>query len=209
MELTAKLDELILAVKGKETQVKAIPESNIEEVDFIARNDYNPAWKKNYSQNYQKPYSNPAGNSNNFSGISNGSLQETLKSFMDSQTEQNNILVKITENHDNMLGKLSNQSVSLRNDVQALQERTTTVEAQLGKITESQTLILAKFTGKAEPNRVEDLKMIKVQREEPEELDYSNAPSPTYTVEDLVKRITLKALEFEGGDEAMYQHFIN
>ena len=43
VELTAKLDELILAVKGKKTQVKAIPESNIEEVDFIARNDYNPA----------------------------------------------------------------------------------------------------------------------------------------------------------------------
>ena len=79
---TAKLDELILGVKGKETQVKSIPESTIEEVDFIARNDYNPAWKKNYNQNYQKPYSNPAGNSNNFSGISNGSLQESLKSFM-------------------------------------------------------------------------------------------------------------------------------
>ena len=164
MELSAKLDELILAVKGKETQVKAISESNIEEVDFIARNDYNPAWKKNYNQNYQKPYSNPAGNSNNFSGISNGSLQESLKSFMDSQTEQNNILVKITENHDNMLGKLSNQSMSLRNDVQALQERTNTVEAQLGKITESHTLILAKYAGKAEPNPVEDLKMIKVQK---------------------------------------------
>ena len=81
VELTAKLDELILAVKGKETQVKAISESNIEEVDFIARNDYNPAWKKNYNQNYQKPYSNPAGNSNNFSGMSNCSLQESLKSF--------------------------------------------------------------------------------------------------------------------------------
>ena len=96
--------------------------------------------EENYNQNYQKPYLNSVGNSNNFSGTSNGSLQETLKSFMDSQTEQNNILVKITENHDNMLGKLSNQSVSLRNDVQALQERTKTVEAQLGKITESQTL---------------------------------------------------------------------
>ena len=55
-----------------------------------------------------------------------------------------------------MLGKLSNQSVSLRNDVHALQERTKIVEAQLGKITESQTLILAKFAGKAEPNPVED-----------------------------------------------------
>ena len=128
---------------------------------------------------------------------------------MDSQINQNNILVKITENHDAMLGKLSNQSVSLRNDVQPLQERTKTVEAQLGKITESQTLILAKFAGKAEPNPVEDLKMIKVQREEPDELDYNNAPSPTYTLEDLVKRITLKNPGFEGGDEAMYQHFLN
>ena len=71
---------------------------------------------------------------------SNGSLQETLKTFIDSQNEQNNILVKITENHDAMLGKLSNQAVSLRNDLQALQERTRIVEAQLGKITESQTL---------------------------------------------------------------------
>ena len=191
-ELTAKLDELVSAVKGKETQVKAISENNVEEVDFIARNDYNPAWKKNYSQGYQKPYPNFVGAPNNFSGTSNGSLQESLKSFMHSQTEQNNILVNIMENHDNMLGKLLNQYVSLRNDVQALQERTRIVEAQLGKITESQTLILAKFAGKAEPNLIEDLKMIKVQREEPKELDYSNAPSPTYTVEDLVKRISLK-----------------
>ena len=53
-------------------------------------------------------------------GTSNGSLQETLKSFIDSQNEQNNILVKITNNHDAMLGKLSNQVVSLRNDLQAL-----------------------------------------------------------------------------------------
>ena len=83
---------------------------------------------------------------------SNTSLQETLKTFMGSQNEQNNILVKITENHDAMLGKLSNQAVSLRNDLQALQERTRIVEAQVGKITESQTLILSKFAGKAEPS---------------------------------------------------------
>ena len=88
VELTAKLDGLILAVKGKETQVKAIPESNIEEVDFIARNDYNPAWKKNYSQGYQKPYPNPAGAPNNFSGANNSSLQDSLKSFVDSQIYQ-------------------------------------------------------------------------------------------------------------------------
>ena len=128
---------------------------------------------------------------------------------MDSQTEKNNILVKITENHDNMLGKLSNQSMSLRNDVQALQEITKTVEAQLGKIIESKTLILAKFAGKAEPNPVEDLKMIKVQREEPEELDYSNAPPPNYTIEVLVKRINIKVPVSEGNEEAMYQHFVN
>ena len=65
--------------------------------------------------------------------------------------------------------------------MQALQERTRIVEAQLGKITESQTLILAKFAGKAEPNPVEELKMMRIQREEPEKLDYSNAPSPSYT----------------------------
>src|SRR3954469_24482061 len=128
---------------------------------------------------------------------------------MDSQNEQNNILVKITENHDAMLGKLSNQAVSLRNDLQSLQEITRIVEAYLGKITESQTLILAKFAGKAEPNPVEDLKMIRILREDPEELDYNNAPSPNYTVEDLVKRINIKIPVSQGNEEAMYQHFVN
>uniref|UniRef100_A0ACD5ULE6 Uncharacterized protein n=1 Tax=Avena sativa TaxID=4498 RepID=A0ACD5ULE6_AVESA len=108
-----------------------------------------------------------------------------------------------------MLGKLSNQAVSLRNDLQALQERTRIVEAQLGKITESQTLILAKFAGKAEPNPVEELKMMRIQREEPEELDYSNAPSPSYTVENLVKTINVKIPVSEGSEEAMYQRFVN
>ena len=71
--------------------------------------------------------------------------------------------------------KLSNQVVSLRNDMQALQDRTKTVEAQLGKIAESQTLILAKFAGKPEPNPVADLKMMRVKDDENiEELDYSN-----------------------------------
>ncbi|MEI4927567.1 hypothetical protein Q8G50_34175, partial [Klebsiella pneumoniae] len=79
----------------------------------------------------------------------------------------------------------------------------------LGKITESQTLILAKFAGKAEPNPIEELKMMRIQREEPEELDYSNAPSPSYTIEDLVKRINIKIPASEGNDEAMYQHFVN
>ena len=51
--------------------------------------------------------------------------------------------------------------------------------------------------------------MIRIQREEPEELDYSNAPSPNYTIEDLVKRIHIKIPASEGNEIAMYQHFIN
>jgi hypothetical protein len=48
---------------------------------------------------------------------------------MQAQTDQNNMLVKITENHGNIIGKFSNQPVAIRNDVQALHERTKTVEA--------------------------------------------------------------------------------
>jgi hypothetical protein len=55
---------------------------------------------------------------------------------------------------------LSKQTVTLKNDVQTLQERTKIVEAQLGKIVESKTIILARFAGKPEPNTVEDLKMM-------------------------------------------------
>ena len=84
------------------------------------------------------------------------------------------------------------------------------MEAQLGKIAESQTLILAIFVGKTKTNPVEDLKMMRVENdEELEELDYSNAPSPEYTVEDLVRMITLKNPYIEGGNEAMYQNFLN
>ena len=137
-------------------------------------------------------------------------IENSFKAFMQAQTEQNNTLIKICGNHDEIIGKLSNQAVSLRNDMQDLQDRTKTVEAQLGKIADSQTLILAKFAGKPEPNPVEDLKMMRVENdEEIEELDYSNAPSPDYTVEDLVKLITLKNPGIEGGNEAIYQSFIN
>ena len=84
------------------------------------------------------------------------------------------------------------------------------MEAQLGKIAESQTLILAKFAGQPEPNPVADLKMMRVEDDEDiEDLDYSNAPSPDYTVEDLVRMITLKNAGIERGNEAMYQNFIN
>jgi hypothetical protein len=43
-ELTSKVDEFLNILKGKEnTQFNAITNSNVEEVDFIARNPYNPA----------------------------------------------------------------------------------------------------------------------------------------------------------------------
>jgi D-arabinose 5-phosphate isomerase GutQ len=36
---------------------------------------------------------------------------------MQAQDEQNHILIKITENHDAIIGKLSNLVVAIRNDV--------------------------------------------------------------------------------------------
>lgn len=62
-ELTAKVDELLNIIKGNEdTQVNAITNTNVEEVDFIACNPYNPAWKsQSYGSNFQKQYSNLAG----------------------------------------------------------------------------------------------------------------------------------------------------
>ena len=76
----------------------------------------------------------------------------------------------------------------------------------MAKIAESQTLILAKFVGKPEPNPVVDLKMIRSTKEDDmtEELDYSNAPTPDYNVEDLVKTPSI-----EGGNKAAYKEFIN
>jgi predicted nucleic acid-binding Zn-ribbon protein len=76
---------------------------------------------------------------------------------MQAQTEQNNILIKIIENHDAIIGKLSNQVVAIRNDVHALQERMNTMELQLGNIAKIQILILSIFAGKPDPNPVQDL----------------------------------------------------
>ena len=67
----------------------------------------------------------------------------------------------MVENHDNILGQLSQKVGTIRTDLQVLQERTKTVETQMAKIVESQTLILAKFAGKLEPNPVADMKMMR------------------------------------------------
>jgi hypothetical protein len=65
------------------------------------------------------------------------------------------------------------------------------VEAQLRKIAKSQPLILARFARKPDRKPVEELMMMRVEDEDSEELDNSNAPTPDYTVEDLVNIITL------------------
>ena len=74
----------------------------------------------------------------------------------------------------------------------------------MAKIAESQTLILEKFAGKPEPNPVADLKMMRNKEDAPEQLDYSNAPTPNYIVEDLVKMVSMKNPSIEGGNEAAY-----
>ena len=91
------------------------------------------------------------------------------------------------KNHDNLLGQLTSKIVGLTNDVQILDGRTKSMEAQVAKIAESQTLILAKFAGKPEPNPVEDVKMMRSNEENTEELDKSHVPEYTYTVARLRK----------------------
>jgi hypothetical protein len=146
-------------------------------------------------------------------GENNGnisSLENIFKAFMQTQTEQNNILIKIMENCDNINNKWCNQSINIEQDVHALQERTKAVETQLGKIVESQTLIVARFTGKPELDPVEELKMMRIaENKELEELDYSNASSLKYTTDDVVKMITLKNPGIEGGNESMYRKITN
>jgi TolA-binding protein len=80
---------------------------------------------------------------------------------MQAKTEKNNLVIKMTENHEATVGQLSKQVVAMKTDIHELQERTKTVEAQLGKITEGQTLILAQFAGKPEPKPIADLKMVR------------------------------------------------
>ena len=132
---------------------------------------------------------------NNFNGTSNcnrNTLEETLKKIIASQNEQNETFKNILKNHDNLLGQLTGKIAGLTNDVQALDGRTKSMEAQVAKIAESQTLILAKFAGKPEPNPVEDVKMMRSSEENAEELDKSHVPEYTYTVADFVKMIAMK-----------------
>jgi hypothetical protein len=112
-DLTAKVDELINIDKGNEAQVNAITNAKVEEVDFLVHKFLNPTWRsQNYGSNFRKPYLNLAGVTNNYNRGNNcnrQSLEYSLKTFMQAQTEQNNLVIKMTENHETTLGQLPKQ----------------------------------------------------------------------------------------------------
>ena len=148
-------------MNGKEeVNVNAIIDEVTSNVNFIAHNSYNPNWKNN-SYAPKLPNPNNGGASNNFkraNASNRNTLEETLKSFIASQTKHNEYFKNILKNHDNLLGKLIGKVVGLTNDVQILEAKSKNMEAQVAKKAESQTLILAKFIGKPEPNLVQKVK---------------------------------------------------
>jgi len=82
------------------------------------------------------------------------------------------------------------------------------MEAQVAKIVESQTLILAKFAGKPEPNPVEEVKMVRSNEEKAEVLDTSHVPEYNYTVADFVKMISMKYPLPEVTNDEAYNVFV-
>jgi hypothetical protein len=110
--------------------------------------------------------------------------------------------------HDASLGQMTHKFSGLKTDVQVLEDRPRNVEAQIAKIVESPTHILAKFAGKPEPNPVESVKMMTSSDEDmPKELNYSHAPTHGYTMEDFVKMMNLRSPSTEGQDDAVYKDF--
>jgi uncharacterized protein (DUF305 family) len=135
-------------IKGNEG--KATSHAKVEDVDFISCDNSYHAWmNKEYNSNFQKPYPNSTGAYNNYSeGNNNGnrqSLEDSLKSFLQAQTEQNSFITKMSKKHEAAIGQLSKYVAVMKTDINELQERIEIVEAQLGKIAESQTLILAQL----------------------------------------------------------------
>ena len=56
---------------------------------------------------------------------------------------------------------------------------------KFAKIAESQTLILAKFAGKPEPNQIEEVKLVRNNKEKDDVLDTSHVPEYNYTIADF------------------------
>jgi hypothetical protein len=101
----------IYILKFNEAQVNAITNAKVEEVYFLARNTFKPSWSnQNYGSSFEKTYHSPAGvtNNDNYKG-NNGnhqSVEGSLKTFMQVQTEQNNLVIKMTEKHETALEQL-------------------------------------------------------------------------------------------------------
>ena len=75
-------------IKGKkEVNINAITNEETSDVNFIARNNYNPNWKNNgYAPRIPYPNNNGAPDNFNRANISNrNTLEDTLKSFITSQ----------------------------------------------------------------------------------------------------------------------------
>ena len=131
-ELTAKVDELISVIKGKEeVHVNDITDEKVNDGNFIARNSYNPN-ERNNGYAPRLPYPNNSGADNNFNWASSSNrntLEDTLSFFIASQNEQNDTFKNILKNHDNLLGQLTDKIVGLTNDVHILDGRTKNMEA--------------------------------------------------------------------------------
>ncbi|KAE8786030.1 hypothetical protein D1007_40212 [Hordeum vulgare] len=82
------------------------------------------------------------------------------------------------------------------------------MEAQVAKRAESQTLILAKFARKPETNPVEEVKMVRSNKEKAKVLDTSHVGEYNYTIADFVKMISIKYLLLEVTDDEAYTVFL-
>lgn len=163
----------------EEVHINAITDVYVNDVNYIARNDYTPNWKnKNCAPNFPRPpYPSNQGSQKIYNGTSNINrlpLEETLTTFTTAQTEQNKIFTDILKSHTIFLGQMIEYIFGLQTDVQALQERTRNMEVHIAKKIECQIVILAKLAGKSEPNPVESLKMMRSNEDMTEGLNKSH-----------------------------------
>ena len=112
------------------------------------------------------------------------------------------------KNHDNLLGQLTGKVVGLTNDVQILEAKSKNMEAQVAKKAESQTLIFAKFAGKLEPSPVEEVKMIRSNKEKAEVPDTNHALEYNYIIVHFVKMISMKYPLPEVTNDEAYNVFV-
>jgi hypothetical protein len=73
---------------------------------------------KSYNSNFPKSYPNPAGAPSTYKGGNNNgnhqSLEDSHKSCMQAQSEKNNLVIKITKNHEAAIGQLCQQVIFMK-----------------------------------------------------------------------------------------------